>query len=129
MSGTLEIISRKDAHARGDVFFFTGRPCRVRGHVGRRYVSNGCCVACFSMFKRKVGSGVTLDMMTFRPEKLVAPSSYTREDLIKLRHYLQTCVYAYTQRVTPTLVTPGITLAMEMHVATVPELHYADEIP
>lgn len=42
---TPTIISRKDASERHSTTFFTGLPCKA-GHVERRYVSNGSCVAC-----------------------------------------------------------------------------------
>jgi 5-methylcytosine-specific restriction endonuclease McrA len=42
-----EIITRAEAKARGLPFYFTGKPCRSRGHVGFRYVGgNGDCVQC-----------------------------------------------------------------------------------
>ena len=46
-SGTdgMEIVSRKDALARGDSLYFTGKPCK-HGHKDQRYVSTHACVAC-----------------------------------------------------------------------------------
>jgi hypothetical protein len=40
-----QIISRRDAHAKGLKRFFTGQLCQ-RGHLAERYTSNGCCVEC-----------------------------------------------------------------------------------
>lgn len=40
-----EIISRKDAKARGDKNYFTGKPC-PNGHTDFRRVSSYCCVKC-----------------------------------------------------------------------------------
>lgn len=39
------VKARRQAHADGDVMFYTGRPCR-RGHTTQRYVSTGTCKAC-----------------------------------------------------------------------------------
>lgn len=41
----MQIISRPEARARGDVFYFTGKPCK-HGHVGPRRVSTAKCVSC-----------------------------------------------------------------------------------
>jgi hypothetical protein len=41
----MEIISRKEAKARGLKFFFTGKPC-PHGHVSKRLVSNYACYQC-----------------------------------------------------------------------------------
>ena len=39
-----EIISRKEAKAKGLKRFFTGKPCPSKGHISERLVSNrGCC--------------------------------------------------------------------------------------
>jgi len=41
------IVTRAAAKARGLKYYFTGKPCRSRGHVGFRYVNgNGDCVEC-----------------------------------------------------------------------------------
>lgn len=37
--------TREEAQARGDMYFFTGMPCR-RGHVAARYTSSPMCVEC-----------------------------------------------------------------------------------
>lgn len=37
--------SLSDARARGERFYFTGKPCK-RGHVAKRYVSTASCSAC-----------------------------------------------------------------------------------
>ena len=41
----MEIISRDQALASGQRYFFTGKPCR-RGHVSKRYTLNGGCDEC-----------------------------------------------------------------------------------
>jgi hypothetical protein len=38
-------ISKKEAAAKGETLFFTGRPCK-RGHVAKRYVTGGQCLEC-----------------------------------------------------------------------------------
>jgi hypothetical protein len=43
----MEIITRKQAFARGLVRFYTGRPCK-NGHDAERYTSVGNCVKCAS---------------------------------------------------------------------------------
>src|ERR1019366_1843671 len=40
-----EIISYKDAKARGLKRYFTGKPCK-HGHLSEKFVSNCCCVTC-----------------------------------------------------------------------------------
>lgn len=39
------VISRADARAAGQTWYFTGKPC-VHGHVTRRYVCNSTCCEC-----------------------------------------------------------------------------------
>lgn len=41
----MEIVTQDQAHARGLVRYFTGKPCR-KGHISERYVLNGACIAC-----------------------------------------------------------------------------------
>lgn len=41
----MEVITRKDARARGEKTYFTGVACK-NGHVARRYVQSGTCSAC-----------------------------------------------------------------------------------
>jgi hypothetical protein len=51
-----EIITRREAHARGLKRYYDGKPC-THGHNGERFTSNGGCVACqtFSTPNRKKG--------------------------------------------------------------------------
>jgi hypothetical protein len=51
----MEIISRKDAHAKGLKRFFTGKPCR-RGHIRERNVKTGACLGCLSHYAREYSS-------------------------------------------------------------------------
>ena len=41
----MDVVSRKDALARGLVHFYTGKPCK-HGHEAPRYVNSGQCVTC-----------------------------------------------------------------------------------
>jgi hypothetical protein len=47
----MEIITRKEAFAKGLKKYFTGNPCR-RGHFAERYVAGACC-ACVSDQKKQ----------------------------------------------------------------------------
>lgn len=42
------LLSRKDAQAQGERFYFTGKPC-VRGHIAKRALRNGECQACAAL--------------------------------------------------------------------------------
>lgn len=44
------ISTRGEAHAKGQTFFYTGRPCRA-GHLAVRYVSTGGCTMCLDSYK------------------------------------------------------------------------------
>jgi hypothetical protein len=48
---TTPTISRADAVARGELFYFTGKPCK-NGHVAKRYLS-GTCIECAPAYKAK----------------------------------------------------------------------------
>jgi hypothetical protein len=41
----MDIISRKEAKARGLKQYFTGKPCK-RGHISKRLLSTGVCLEC-----------------------------------------------------------------------------------
>lgn len=41
----MNTISRKEAKARGQTHYYTGKPCKY-GHIGKRFVSTGQCHAC-----------------------------------------------------------------------------------
>lgn len=43
----MDLISRADALNKGFKHYFNGGPC-LRGHVARRYVTNGACVDCLN---------------------------------------------------------------------------------
>lgn len=46
-----EIISRKEAIARGLNKYFTGKPC-INGHVSERYVRGYQCIKCYQEIKK-----------------------------------------------------------------------------
>lgn len=41
----MEIVTRQQASDKGDIHFFTGKPCKY-GHVAKRYVNGGHCWDC-----------------------------------------------------------------------------------
>lgn len=41
----MQIISKKDASEKGDIFYFTGKPCK-HGHISERMVKGGACREC-----------------------------------------------------------------------------------
>ncbi len=49
---THEIISRKDARAKGQKHYFTGNPCH-QGHIDKRYVSGMACFTCHGERRKK----------------------------------------------------------------------------
>lgn len=125
----MNTITRDDAHAKGETFYFTGKPCK-RGHIDRRYVGNGCCKSCLNgMYRRKMGSGISHDLISFRPDKLIVPLAATRDDLIRLRFYLQSCIWAYAKQSNPEWLTPGVMLAVNRHASSSPQIHNQEEIP
>lgn len=42
----ISLHSREDALSRGDRFYFDGMPCRVAGHLSKRYAKNKACLQC-----------------------------------------------------------------------------------
>lgn len=47
----MQIISRKDAIAIGDLYYFTGKPCK-RNHFSKRLSKNGSCHECSLILRR-----------------------------------------------------------------------------
>lgn len=43
-------LARAEALSRGEAFYWTGMPC-IRGHIAKRYTSNGDCIGCH--YKKK----------------------------------------------------------------------------
>jgi hypothetical protein len=48
----MEVISRKDAHAKGLTRFFTGKPCK-REHIRERNVATGACLGCLAHYAKE----------------------------------------------------------------------------
>lgn len=120
------VITRQDAHRNGEVFYFTGKPCKS-GHISHRYVSNGCCKVCVNGMFKKARNGLTSDLVTFQPSKLWAPAAMQRDDLIRLRHYLQTCIFAYIAK--NGFETPAMAIAVKWHAEHPPAVDDPREIP
>lgn len=94
-SGELLINSREDAAAQGRSFFYTGKPCRKRGHLSVRYVSNGCCKACLNQtFKPRINIW-SLKFIPFTSSHLWTLGDLSRDERIALRVYLQRCIFQF----------------------------------
>jgi len=122
------VKTRKQAYADGDLLYYTGRACK-QGHLSQRYVSNGCCKYCINQtFKRRY---VEPDgpLVNFIPSKLRAPRSYGINDLIRLRHYLQTCVFAYMRQASPELIDADMEFRIAHHTKIKPRVDDINEIP
>jgi 5-methylcytosine-specific restriction endonuclease McrA len=67
---TPEIISRKDAKARGLNLYFTGKPC-VNGHIAKRYIWGCNCLGCAQAYmgKLKIQSAERRSMIPLSPRK------------------------------------------------------------
>lgn len=99
--GELVVITREEAAAQGRSFFYTGKPCKKRGHFSVRYVSNGCCKACLNQtFKPKLNPW-TKKLVPFASSKLWTLADFSREERVALRVYLQHCIFTFirSQRV------------------------------
>jgi len=48
----LKKLTRKEAKATGEYFYYTGTPCK-HGHDGYRYTNNAMCVACAKHYRKK----------------------------------------------------------------------------
>jgi hypothetical protein len=121
-----EIISRRAAADSGKRFFYTGNPCK-RGHLAQRYTINGCCTACQNISFKPRQNPITKDLTSFVPSKLWAPKSYGRDDLIRLRHYLQSCIYAHAKA--KGALTPQMVVAWNMHEERKPQVDDPNEVP
>jgi hypothetical protein len=96
--GELVVISRQDASDQGRSFFYTGKPCRKRGHHSVRYVSNGCCKACLNQtFKPRVNPW-TKKLSAFSSTLLWTGADLTKAERIVLRVYLQHCIFEYLRK-------------------------------
>lgn len=121
-----EVISRRLAADTGQTFYYTGVPCK-HGHLTQRYTTNGGCKACINgNYKPRLNS-FTGELTGFYPSKLWAPKSFTRDDLICLRFYLQTCVYAYTASIGK--MTVELETARYEHEIRTPQTENPNEVP
>src|SRR5579859_512216 len=75
----LEVISRKDAHARGLKRFYTGKPCKG-GHLSERYVVNGGCIACINWATPSSGMHTTANLC-FPERAFIFLTPCTREEM------------------------------------------------
>lgn len=96
--GELVVISRQDAAQQGRSFFYTGKPCRKRGHMSVRYVSNGCCKACLNQtFKPKINAW-TQKLIPFVNQNLWTLQDFTKAERVALRVYLQHCIFEFIRK-------------------------------
>jgi len=45
--------TRKEALSVGDTYYFTGKPCKIHGHIAQRRARNGACVECEKLKNNK----------------------------------------------------------------------------
>lgn len=62
-----QLISRSEAIAKGDVHYFTGKPCK-RGHIGLRYTATRNCVKCNQTPEYKVAQKVRVKLSTIKKQ-------------------------------------------------------------
>jgi len=118
-TATTTIMSRREAHAKGLVRFFTGKSCG-HGHVSERYVSTGGCIACLTQtFKRRVNPW-TKELEPYVTERLWCPATFNPQHRALLRHYLQRCIAQFTRD--NGLSTPGLETAFHQMEERLPNL-------
>lgn len=114
-----QIMTRRQAHSRGELRYYTGAPCK-HGHVGYRYVSTGACINCLTQtFKRRV-SPWTKELEPYVTESLWVKAELARDERLLMRHYLQRCIFAYLRE--RALMTPGLEVAAAQIEARPPQL-------
>lgn len=86
---------RYEARQRGELFYETNEPCK-RGHVSRRYTSNGGCVECLGTGKRIA----KLDPRIFQPYvlTLAVDSLLSKDDLIAFDNFMRQCALAHARQ-------------------------------
>lgn len=79
----MEKISRKAAHAKGLVRFYTGKPCK-RGHDRERNVKTGACLGCLSHYAKEYASkyndaalGLQHVAMSIHPDDIDAVQAFS----------------------------------------------------
>lgn len=80
------LISRKKAKEQGLTRFFTGEPCRGRGHIAERAVSNNDCIQCRDDRVRIWGD---LNAQRIRRNRLKWRDANREKDLQSKRDYAQ----------------------------------------
>lgn len=45
-------LLQEEAKAKGEITFFTGRPCRKHGHISPRYTSSYACIECHQLARK-----------------------------------------------------------------------------
>lgn len=95
----LELIARKEAWEKGLTRYFTGQPCRARGHVAERYVSTSGCVECLTMYKGKFSrTGLTKELTAWRPADAIhIPVGLTPRQIEHLRLCMQSWVVNWAE--------------------------------
>lgn len=75
-----EIVTRKDAMARGLKRYFTGKPCK-HGHVDERKTSGGSCVTCVreSMRKRRKNPNLKAREAAYTRSRMMDPGVRQRQ--------------------------------------------------
>ena len=48
----MKCISREEAYSKGEIFYFTGKPCK-HGHISERLVKGGACRTCKNLSGQK----------------------------------------------------------------------------
>lgn len=88
------LITRADAHAQGRTRYFTGMPCRAKGHVCDRYVSTGGCIECLGQYRGKfTRNGLTAELAAWRPgDAFHVPVGLSATQLEHLRLCMQAWV-------------------------------------
>lgn len=71
----MTIVSREAAKALGQKYYFTGKPCRRRGHIEKRWVSSFMCVACGREKQRERHRRIT----GCRPRKIGQDPNYFKQ--------------------------------------------------
>jgi hypothetical protein len=93
-----EIISRKDAKAAGDRYYFTGRPCK-RGHIELRYVSDKNCCICARQAAEKFRNDNPTYSEEWRQANLEQYNERKREWLAANPGYMRRWLEANKERV------------------------------
>lgn len=69
---------RYEAMLRGDIHYFSGKPCK-NGHIKKRFVKNGCCIECARLKAKKSRSNETEKQRNMRLQKGAERSSRWRK--------------------------------------------------